>query len=144
MPLNAQERHARSRGVFFGELRSHGVRSFIDFRNEEERAAGLQYSEDFAHVARQVGPPEVCFHGRDEIEHALRKRQLRHRAAPDLHAAEIYPLCIRSFCCGDAFVGIIDAVDFSLRGHRRQLTDGPAAATTYIEDGVMVLYRDVR
>jgi len=45
MLINAQERHACSRGVFFGELCSHGVRSFIDFRDEDERAAGLQIDE---------------------------------------------------------------------------------------------------
>ncbi len=119
MLINAQERHASSRGVFFGELCSHGVLSFIDFRNEDERAAGLQDSEDFAYVTGQVGPPEVGFHGRDKIEHAVRERQLRHGAVPDLNAAEIYPSGIRSFCCGDALVGIIDAVDFPLRGDRR-------------------------
>ena len=119
MLVNAQERHACSRGVFFDELCSRGVRSFIDFRDADERAARLQDSEDFAHVTGQVGPPEVCFHGSDDIEHAIRKRQLRHRPVPDLDAAEIYPLCIRSFCCGDALVGIIDAVDFPLRGDRR-------------------------
>ena len=43
---------------------------------------------------------EVCFHGRDEIEHAVRKRQLRNRALPDHDAAEIYPSCIRSLCGG--------------------------------------------
>jgi len=50
------------------------------FRDEAEVAAGLQDSEDFAHVTGQVGPPEVSFNGRDEIEHALRKRNLRHGA----------------------------------------------------------------
>ncbi len=119
MLINAQERHACSRGGFFGELCSHGIRSFMDFRDEDERAAGLQDSEDFAHITGQVGPPEVHFLGSDEIERAIRKRQLRHRAVPDLDAAEVYPLCIRYFCCGDALVGIIDAVDFPLRGDRR-------------------------
>ncbi len=142
MLINAQERHACSRSVFFGELCSEGIRSFIDFRDEEERAAGLQDSEDLAHVTGQMGPPEVRFHGRDEIEHALRKRQLRHRAVPDLGAAETYPLCIRSFCRGDALAGIIDAVDFPLRGDGRQLADGPAATAAYIEDRVVVPYRD--
>src|SRR6266403_4808503 len=117
--INAQERHACSRGVFFGELCSDGVGSFIDFRDEHGRATGLQDSEDFAHVTGQVGPPKVGFHGRDEIEHAVRKRQLRNRTAPDLDAAEIHPSCIGSLCCGDALVGIIDGVDFSLRGDRR-------------------------
>ena len=79
----------------------------------------LQDSEDFAHVTGQVGPPEVCFHGSYQIERAIRKRQLRNRAVPDLDAAEIYPSRIRSFCCRDAFVGIIEAVDFSLCGDRR-------------------------
>ncbi len=119
MLINAQDCHARPCGVFFSKLCSHGVRSLIDFRNEDERATGLHDSEDFAYVTGQVGPPEVGFHGRDEIEHAARKRQLRNRATPDLDAAEIYPSCIRSLCCGDALVGIIDAVDFSLRGDRR-------------------------
>jgi len=97
MLINAQERQARSRSVFLGELCGRSVRSFIDFRDQDEPAAGLQDSEGFAHVTGQVGPPEVGFYRCDEIEHAVRKRQLRHRAVPDLDAAELDPLRIRSF-----------------------------------------------
>ena len=38
---------------------------------------------------------------------------------------------------------MIDPVDFSLRGDRRQFIDCPAAATTYIEDREVAPYRDV-
>src|ERR1700686_2718314 len=42
--INTQECHARSCGVFFGKLCSHGVRSLIDLRNEYERTTGLHDS----------------------------------------------------------------------------------------------------
>src|SRR5438876_7475934 len=51
--------------------------------------------------------------------------------------------CAFVLCCGHARVGIIDAVDLPPCGDRRQLTDRPAAAATYIEDRAVVLYRDV-
>src|SRR6266513_3009595 len=109
---------------FFSSRRRH-TRSKRDWSSDvcssdlDERTAGFHDSENFAHVTGQVGPLEVCFHGRDEIEHAVRKRQLRNRAVPDLDAAEIYPSYVGSLCCGYALVGIIDAVDFSLRSNRR-------------------------
>lgn len=143
MLIHTQEHHACSRGVFFGQLGNSGDRSFIDFRNDDEAAAWLGDAEHFARVAGQIRPPEVSFHGGDEIERAVRKRQLRNRAVADLHAAEIDPACIRSLGRGDALVGIIDAVDFSLRSHRRQFADGPTSATTDIEDGVIVADGDV-
>ena len=65
----------------FCQLGRRGVRPLIDFHDEDERAARLQDSEDFAHVAGQVGPPAVRFHGSNQIEHAVRKRQLRRGAA---------------------------------------------------------------
>jgi hypothetical protein len=95
MLINTQKCHAGSRGVLFREFCSHGVRSLIDFRNKDERATWLDDSEDFAHVTGQVGPPEVRFHRRDEIEHAVWKRQLRNRALPDFDATDINPSCIR-------------------------------------------------
>ena len=51
MLICAQERHADLRGVFFDELGRHGVRSFINFRDEDERSAGLQNPENLAHIA---------------------------------------------------------------------------------------------
>jgi hypothetical protein len=91
MLINAQECHACSRGIFFRNPCGHGIRSLIDFRNEDERAARFQDSEDFANVTGQVGPSEVCFHCCKEIEHAVRKRQFRNRALPDLDVAGSYP-----------------------------------------------------
>jgi hypothetical protein len=90
MLIDGEERHARARGVFFGELCSGGTRSFIDFRNEDERAVGLEDSEDFADITGQVRPPEMCFHGSDEIEHVIRKRRLSRegfRRGPELYIA---------------------------------------------------------
>src|SRR5215472_4489521 len=143
MLVRTQEHQACSRGIFFGQLGNSGDRAFIDFRNDDEVAAGLGDAEHFAHVARQIRPPEVSFHGSDEIEHAVRKGQLRDRAVADLDPAESDPACIRSLGGSDALLGIIDAVDFSLRGYRRQFADGPAAATTDVEDGVIVTDGDV-
>jgi hypothetical protein len=59
MLSDAQKRHACSRGVFFRELSSPGSHSFINFRDDDERAAGLQDSQHFAHVAEQVRPSEL-------------------------------------------------------------------------------------
>src|SRR5690349_22628771 len=143
MLVDPQEGHAGSRGVFFGKLRNLGDRSFIDFGNDDERAAGLGNAKDLAHVAGQVGPPEVGFHGSDEIEHGIGKRQLRNGAVADLDATKVDPLRVRSFGRGDALFGIIDAVYFSVRGDGRQLADRPAAAATDVEDGVVAFDGDV-
>jgi hypothetical protein len=103
------------RAAYFSAIREAIVfPSFVDFRDDYELAAELQDSEDFAHVPWQIGPPEVCFHGGGE-----RKRQLRNRAVADLNAAKIYPPSIRSLCYGDALLGIVHAVDFSLLGDCR-------------------------
>ena len=68
MFVDAQERHACPSSIFFGKPGGRRVCSFIDFRDDDEFTAGLKDPKDFAHVCGQVGPPEVCFHGRDEIE----------------------------------------------------------------------------
>ena len=132
MPVRAE--------IFFGKLSSYRLRSFINFRDDDERATGLQDSENFAHVGRQVGPEEVRFHGRGEIEGGVRKWQLRHGALPDLDPGDIDPSGIGSLRSGDARLGVIDAVDLSLRRDRCQLTHGSAAATTYVQDGPVFVY----
>ena len=144
MLIHAQEQHARSRSVFFGKLGNRCVRSFINFRDQDDGSAGLRDAEDFTHVSGQVWPPEVCFDGGDEIEHAVRKRQLRNRTVADFDAAQIDPSRIRFLGCADAIFGIVDAVDFSLRSDGGQFTDGPATAATHIKDGAMLFDRDVR
>ena len=143
MLIHTQEHHPCSRGEFFRQPGNPGDRPLVDFRNDDERAAGLADAEDLARVAGQIRPPEMSFHGRHQVEHAVRERQLRNGAKPYLDAAESDPARIRSPGRGDALLGIIDAADFSLRGDRRQFADGPAAATTYIEDRVIVPNRDV-
>ena len=119
MLINTQQRHTRSNGVFLGNPGSHCVRSFVDFRDDYELAAELQDSENFAHVPWQIGPPEVGFHGGGEVERVGRKWQMRNRAVADLNAAKLYPPSIRFLCYGDALLGIIHAVDFSLLGDCR-------------------------
>ena len=119
MLIHTQEHHASSRGELFGQLGNLGDRTLIDFRNDDERAAGLGDAEDFAHVAGQIRPPEMSFHGGNEVELAVRERQLRNRTEPYLDAAEIDRARIGSLGCCDALLGIIDAVDFSLCGDRR-------------------------
>lgn len=143
MLLHAQQRDGATIGIFFGKPGRDGIGSFVDFRDEDERAAGFRDAEDFVHITGQVGPPEVGFHGGDEIEHGVWKRQLRNGGVADLDAAEIDPSCVGSRCCGDALFGIIDAVDFPVRGEGCQLTDGPATAATYVEDGVVIVDRNV-
>jgi hypothetical protein len=93
MFVDAEEPHAGSRDVFFGELGSGGVRPFVDFGDDDELAAGLEDSKDFAHVSGQVGSPEVGFDGGDEIERVVRKRELRDRAGANFDSPEFYPAC---------------------------------------------------
>src|SRR5271165_6144593 len=99
MFIDTQELHTLSWGAFFGELCHLRVRSFIDLPDDDDLAPRLQDSEYFAHSGRQVGPPEVRFHGGYKIEHGVRERELRHRAMPDLDPAHIYPVCVCSLAC---------------------------------------------
>src|SRR5216684_2333576 len=144
MLLNAQKRHTRERKIFFGDTGRPGIRSSIDFRDRDELSAGLQHSEDFAHVTRQVRPPEVRFHRGDQIERVRRKRQLRYRSLPDLDTCLIYPLPVDFGGHSHARPGMIDAADFSLCGGRRQLTHRSASAASHVEDGGVLFYRNVR
>ena len=117
MPARAEERQACACGVFFGQLGNSARGSLVDFRDDDDGAAGLGDAEDFARVAGQIGPPEVRLQGGDDIKHTVGKRQLGNGAVPHFNAAEFDPMRVRSLGCGDALFGIIHAADFSLRGH---------------------------
>lgn len=95
------------------------VCSIIDFRDDDELAARIQDSEYFAHTRRQVRPSEVRSHGHHKIEHATRERELRYRTMPNLDTAHTYSSCICFPACGDALLGIINAVNLSVRSGRR-------------------------
>jgi hypothetical protein len=86
----------------------------------------------------------VGFDGGDEIERVVRKRELRDRAGANFDSPEFYPACAGFLRCDDALFGIINAVNFSLGGPRRQLVDRPTAATTYIQDCVVLLNGNAR
>ena len=144
MLVHGEEFHPGSRSVFFGKLRDCCARSFIYFRNHDERAARLRYPENFAHVTVKVGPPEVGFDGRDQVEGALRKWKLRDGALANLDAARLDPLFIYFTGDGDALFGMIDSVDLSLAGHGCQLAYRSAAATTDVEDPALRRDRNVR
>ena len=83
------------------------------------------------------------FHGSDDVEGAVRERQLRDGGLPYFDPVVLDPACICSIGESDAFFGVVDAVHFTLRCDCGQLVDGSPATTTHIKEGVVVRYRDV-
>lgn len=73
MLVDREELHAGSLGVFLGESGDRGVPPFVDFRDDDELAAGLEDAEDFAHVRGQAGPPEMSLDSGDEMNMASGK-----------------------------------------------------------------------
>ena len=86
----------------------------------------------------------MCFHCYCHIEDIRGKGQLRNRSLPNLNTAGIDPLLVYSAGKGDALFGKIDTINFSLRCEGGQLTNRSASTTTCVEDGVALVYRNVR
>src|SRR5262249_62174696 len=103
-----------------------------------------RYPEAFANAAGKARPPDVLFYRRNQIESVLRKRQLRDRAFPNLDSALLDPFSIGFAGHGDALLGMIQTVDFSLSRDGRQLAHRSASATTNVEDVALRWHRDVR
>ena len=120
------------------------MRAFVHFCDDNEPAAGLYDSKNLAHIGRQVGPPEVRFHRGDQIEHLVAKRELGYRRMLDLDASHVDPARIGSLAGSDTLLGIIHAIDLALGSDRGELVDGPTAATTYIENAVVLFDGNVR
>ena len=140
MLLGSEECHTDKLRVFFEEFSGGRVGSFVDFGNEDECAASLEDAEDFAQVSGQVRPEVVRFHGSDDVEGVIRKRQPGDGGLPYFDPARLDPACICSLGESDAFFGIVNAGHFTLRCDRGQLVDGSPATTTHIKDGVVVRY----
>ena len=58
------------------------------------------------------------FHGSDDVEGAVRERQLRDGGLPYFDPVVLDPACICSLGESDAFFGVVDAVHFTLRCDR--------------------------
>ena len=136
MLLHRQQLHPCLRRVFLRKLPRLRLRSSIDLRNQNKRAAGLQNSKNLAHITRQVRPEKVGLYRRDEIEYAIRIRQLRHRALADLNPAIFNPSRIGPLGSSNTVLGIINPTDLSLSSDCRQLTHRSPAPATDIEDRV--------
>src|SRR5882757_2306239 len=106
MLLHTKQLQPSPRGVLLRKLSSLRRRSSIDLGNQDERAPRLQNSKHLTHITRQIRPPKVGLHSRNQIEHPVRKRQLRHRTLPNLHAAGIDTSCIDSLRCSNALLGV--------------------------------------
>src|SRR5512140_912502 len=96
MLVRAQKSHAGSTGMFFRKTRQDGAGAFVDFRRDHKQSTWLQNPLDFPDVARQVWPPEVCFHSRDQIERVVGKRQLGDGRKPNFYSTDGYPAGIGS------------------------------------------------
>src|SRR5215813_3534165 len=144
MLLDAEERHTGFLRVSLHSLCSEGLRSFVDFRDDDQPATGLQDSQNLAQIHRQSRPPEVRFDRRDDIKGAVRKWQPGDGRFPNLNACNLDPLLVRSHGHGHALLRMIDAIDLALSGDCSQLAHGSASAAAYVEDDVLFSYRSMR
>jgi hypothetical protein len=94
MLVNTEEFHSRLWGVFFAEPGHSCIRTFICFGDDDKR--GLRTRKTSRMSGQQVGPPEVGFYGRHQIEGVLRERQVRDRAFANLDAGLLDPFSVRS------------------------------------------------
>jgi hypothetical protein len=144
MLLNPQERHTSFFRVSLHSLRGEGVCSLVDLSDDDQPAARLQDSQDFAQIGRQIRPPEVCLDGRDGIKRAVRKWHPGDGRFPNLNTRDIDPLPVRSRGRCHARLRMIDAIDLALSGDRSQLTYRSASTAAHVEDDVLLPWRSMR
>lgn len=144
MLVHGQELHARKGKILFHQRGNFGGSVSVHFGDDHQLPARLEHSQDLTHTGGQVRPPEMRFHGRNQVEYVIGKGKAGDRSFNDLDA----PCCDLFFVGlaghGDALPGIVNAIDLPLSRQRGQLVHSPAATAAYVKNGLVFFYGDMR